>query len=132
SGGQLPTRSARQRKFRQIFRGSILLVADLRLRACVSWWRLPPRERHNGKLVLRLGSRLLFALHIEVARKLTGMSRASFFEHSTGISRMTHQRGRAYAVLQQRREEVQAHADSLLLRMMRSQNTTHAEMEELR
>lgn len=75
---------------------------------------------------------MLFALHIEVAQKLTGMSQASFFEHSTGISRMTHQRGRAYAVWQQRREEVQAHADSLLLRMMRSQNTTHVEMEELR
>lgn len=75
---------------------------------------------------------MLFALHIKVAQKLTGVSPASFLEHSTGISRMTFKRGRAYAVWQQRREEVQAQADSLLLRMMRGQNTTAAEMEALR
>lgn len=75
---------------------------------------------------------MLFALHIDVAQKLVGMSPAAFFEHSTGISRMTYQRGRAIAVWTQRREQVQAHADSLLLRMMEKRSTSEAERHALR
>lgn len=75
---------------------------------------------------------MLFGLHIEVAHKLVGRSPAEFFEHSTGISRMTYQRGRAYAVWMQRREREQAHADSLLLRMMERRSTTDAARHVLR
>ena len=78
-----------------------------------------------------LSNTLLFALHIEVAQRLNGLSPAAFFEHATGISRMTYQRGRGYVVWQQRREEVQAHADSLLLRMLEKRGTTDEERAAL-
>ena len=72
---------------------------------------------------------MLFALHIQVAHKLVGMSPASFFEHATGLSRMTYQRGRGYAALIASREQVEAHTDSLLLRMMQKRGATDTEFQ---
>ena len=72
---------------------------------------------------------MLFALHIQVAHKLVGMSPASFFEHATGLSRMTYQRGRGYAAMIASREQVEAHTDSLLLRMMQKRGATDTELQ---
>src|SRR5690606_31819214 len=61
---------------------------------------------------------MLFDLHIQVAYKLVGLSPGSFFEHATGLNRMTYHRGRGCAALIASREKSGAPTDSLLLRMM--------------
>lgn len=70
---------------------------------------------------------MLFSLHIQVGHKLVGMSPASYFEHVTGLSRMTYQRGRAYEALIASREQIESHTDSLLLRMMQKRGATDSE-----
>lgn len=75
---------------------------------------------------------MLFDLHIQVAYKLIGQSPASFFEHATGLSRMTYQRGRGYAALISSREKTGAPTDSLLLRMMQKHGTTDTEFPGFR
>lgn len=72
---------------------------------------------------------MLFDLHIQVAHKLIGQSPASFFEHATGLSRMTYQRGRGYAALIASREKTGAPTDSLLLRMMQKRGITSTEFQ---
>lgn len=75
---------------------------------------------------------MLSSLHIQVAHKLVGLSPASFFEHATGLSRMTYQRGRGVAALAASRELVDAHVDSLLLRMMRNRGVAATQLQELK
>lgn len=72
---------------------------------------------------------MLFALHIEVAHKLVGMSPASFFERTTGISHMTYRRGRGYGALAAHFEAADGPVDSLLLRMMRNRRMRNAESQ---
>ena len=90
------------------------------------------RRWHPNAAAPSLRRNLLAGLHIQVAHKLTGKSPASFFEHATGINRMAFHRGRAFAVWQARREEVQAHADSLLARMMEKRGATDDERAAIR
>lgn len=70
---------------------------------------------------------MLFALHIEVAHKLVGMAPAAFFEYATGLSHMNYRRGRGYKALMAKREQVVAHSDSLLLRMLQKRGIPDAE-----
>ncbi|HFF6180479.1 hypothetical protein JY461_00240 [Stenotrophomonas maltophilia] len=70
---------------------------------------------------------MLFALHIEVAHKLVGMAPAAFFEYATGLSHMNYRRGRGYTALMAKREQVEAHSDSLLLRMLQKRGIPDAE-----
>jgi len=70
---------------------------------------------------------MLFTLHLEVAHKLSGMAPAALFEYTTGLSHMTFRRGRGYAALLAKREQVEMHADSLLLRMLQKRGIPDAE-----
>ena len=70
---------------------------------------------------------MLFALHIEVAHKLVGMAPAAFFEYATGLNHMNYRRGRGYAAFMAKREQVEAHSDSLLLRMLQKRGVPDAE-----
>lgn len=70
---------------------------------------------------------MLFALHIEVAHKLVAMAPAAFFEYATGLNHMHYRRGRGYAALMANREQVEAHSDSLLLRMLQKRGVPDAE-----
>lgn len=70
---------------------------------------------------------MLFALHIEVAHKLMGMAPAAFFEYATGLNHMHYRRGRGYAALMADRAQVEAHSDSLLLRMLQKRGVPDAE-----
>lgn len=72
---------------------------------------------------------MLFALHIEVAHKLVGMSPASFFEHATGLSHMTYRRGRGYKAVAAHFGAADGPVDSLLLRMMRNRGMRNAESQ---
>lgn len=72
---------------------------------------------------------MLFALHIEVAHKLVGMAPAAFFEYATGLNHMHYRRGRGYAALMANREQVEAHSDSLLLRMLQKRGVPDAEFQ---
>lgn len=75
---------------------------------------------------------MLFALHNEIAHKLVGMAPAAFFEYATGLSHMTFRRGRGYAAFMAKREQVEAHADSLLLRMLQKRGVPDAEFRGFR
>lgn len=70
---------------------------------------------------------MLFALHIEVAHKLVGMAPAALFEYATGLSHMNYRRGRGYTALMAKREQVEAHSDSLLLRMLQKRGIPDTE-----
>lgn len=70
---------------------------------------------------------MLFTLHIEVAHQLVGMAPAAFFEYATGLNHMNYRRGRGYAALMAKREQVEAHSDSLLLRMLQKRGVPDAE-----
>ena len=70
---------------------------------------------------------MLFALHIEVAHKLVGMAPAAFFQYATGLNHMNYRRGRGYAAFMAKREQVEAHSDSLLLRMLQKRGVPGAE-----
>ncbi len=89
------------------------MVADLR-------FRLP------------LLNAMLFALHIEIAHKLVGMAPAAFFEYATGLNHMNYRRGRGYAALMAMREQVEAHSDALLLRMLQKRGVPDSEFRGFR
>lgn len=72
---------------------------------------------------------MLFALHIEVAHKLVGMAPAAFFEYATGLNHMNYRRGRGYTAFMAKREQVEAHSDSLLLRMLQKRGVPDAEFQ---
>lgn len=91
----------------------------------------PPSMRKNGGRPAHRSTQhlnaMLFALHIEVAHKLVGMAPAAFFEYATGLNHMKYRRGRGYAALMAKREQVEEHSDSLLLRMLQKRGVPDAE-----
>ncbi|WP_295516011.1 hypothetical protein [uncultured Stenotrophomonas sp.] len=75
---------------------------------------------------------MLFTLHNEVAHKLAGMAPAAFFEYASGLSHMTFRRGRGYAALLAKREQVEMHAYSLLLQMLQKRGASDAEVRRIK
>ncbi|WP_420007588.1 hypothetical protein [Xanthomonas sacchari] len=104
---------------------------------------LRPKEKHGADMVKadygkigfpgETGQRwfvpVLSALHLEVNRLLAGMAPAAFLEHATGLSHMTFRRGRGYAALMAKREQVEAHADSLRLQTLQKRGITDVEIK---
>lgn len=75
---------------------------------------------------------MLFALHMEVARRLVGKSPASFFESVTGLNRMNYQRGRSYEAVVASLDRVKAHADTVLEKKLKKRHATDAEIQQIK